>query len=395
MRVCLVYDCLFPHTVGGAERWYRNLAERLAADGHTATYLTLRQWPRGSDPGVAGVEVIAVGPRMSLYAGPGRRRVLPPLVFGLGVLWHLLRHGRRYEMVHTASFPYFSLLAVAMARLRWRYGVVVDWHEVWTRGYWREYLGRIGGEIGWIVQRLCVLVPQRAFCFSQLHAARLREEGLVGEMTILPGEYVGPLEPRPVREPEPLVVFAGRHIPEKQVPSIPAAIARARERLPDLRAVILGDGPDSAQVRALVAQLGLQDAVEVPGFVDTGVVDETLARAMCMLLPSRREGYGLVVIEAASTGTPSVVVAGPDNAAVELVEENVNGFVAASASADDLSAAILRVHRAGMALRNSSAEWFARNAARLSLGHSLEIVLAAYGHLLSAERGSRWLSTRL
>ena len=74
MRVCLVYDCLFPHTVGGAERWYRNLAERLATDGHEVIYLTLRQWERGEDPGVAGVDVRAAGPRMALYAGPGRRR---------------------------------------------------------------------------------------------------------------------------------------------------------------------------------------------------------------------------------------------------------------------------------------------------------------------------------
>ena len=29
MRIAIVYDCLFPNTVGGAERWYRNLAERL------------------------------------------------------------------------------------------------------------------------------------------------------------------------------------------------------------------------------------------------------------------------------------------------------------------------------------------------------------------------------
>ena len=35
MRICLVYDCLFPYTVGGAERWYRNLAERLAAEDTT------------------------------------------------------------------------------------------------------------------------------------------------------------------------------------------------------------------------------------------------------------------------------------------------------------------------------------------------------------------------
>ena len=50
MRVCVVYDCLFPYTVGGAERWYRNLAERLAAEGHEVTYLTLRQWDRGERP---------------------------------------------------------------------------------------------------------------------------------------------------------------------------------------------------------------------------------------------------------------------------------------------------------------------------------------------------------
>ena len=51
-----------------------------------------------------------------------------------------------------------------------------------------------------------------------------------------------------------------------------------------------------------------------------------MRRALCLLLTSRREGYGLVVVEAASHGTPSVVVAGEDNAATELIEEGVNGI---------------------------------------------------------------------
>src|SRR4051812_21698557 len=124
MRICLVYDCLFPHTVGGAERWYRNLAETLAGEGHEVSYLTLRQWPRGQDAGVARVDVHVVGPRMALYTASGRRRILPPLVFGLGVLWHLLRHGRRYDVVHTCAFPYFSVLAAWAARRRGGYGLV-------------------------------------------------------------------------------------------------------------------------------------------------------------------------------------------------------------------------------------------------------------------------------
>ena len=95
MRVCIVYDCLYPYTIGGAERWYRNLAERLAAAGHDVTILTLRQWERGAEPDVPGVRVVVAGPRMSLYTNSGRRRLLPPIVFGLGVLGHLLRHGRQ------------------------------------------------------------------------------------------------------------------------------------------------------------------------------------------------------------------------------------------------------------------------------------------------------------
>ena len=99
MRICLVYDCLYPYTIGGAERWYRNLAERLAAAGHEVTFLTRRQWDRDDEVDVPGVRVIAVSPRAELYAR-GRRRLLPPLRFGLGVWRHLSRHGSRYDVVH-------------------------------------------------------------------------------------------------------------------------------------------------------------------------------------------------------------------------------------------------------------------------------------------------------
>jgi len=83
-------------------------------------------------------------------------------------------------------------------------------------------------------------------------------------------------------------------------------------------------------------------------------------------------------VEAAAAGTPSVVVAGPDNAAVELVDEGENGFVARSADPSDLADAIVRVRDAGPALRDATADWFARNGTRLSLRSSLDVVLAAY-----------------
>jgi glycosyltransferase involved in cell wall biosynthesis len=379
MRVCIVYDCLFPYTVGGAERWYRNLAERLASEGHEVTYLTLRQWDSGERVQLeGGVRVAVAGPRMALYTESGRRRILPPLVFGAGVLWHLLRNRRRYDIVHTCSFPYFSLLAAGALRPLARFGLVVDWHEVWSRSYWRGYLGGLGGAVGYGVQLLCARLPQRAFCFSQLHAARLRAEGVRGEVTVLEGEYAGSLDPPAPRAADLLVVFAGRMIPEKRAPLGVAAVAEAARRIPGLRGAFFGNGPEREAVLAAISQHGAEDSIQAPGFVPAEQIEAELRRALCMLLPSQREGYGLVVVEASALATPSVVVAGEDNAAVELVHDGVNGFVAESAEPLAIAEAIVRVHDAGGELRESTARWFAENAERLSLESSLRRVLDSY-----------------
>jgi glycosyltransferase involved in cell wall biosynthesis len=380
MRIALVYDCLYPNTIGGAERWYRNLGEWLDGDHHV-TYLTRRQW--GEEGPQTRFETIAVSPGGSLYTASGRRGIAAPLRFGLGIFWHLLRHAGRYDAVHTASFPYFSVLGAALA-LRLRRSpalLVIDWHELWTGEYWRSYLGPLGGRIGMAVQALCVRLPDRSFTFSRLVEQRLRESGGRAPVVRLTGEYVEPSSPIVTRtsaaEP-PLVLFAGRHIPEKRVRAIPPAIAAARRERPGLRCQILGDGPETPALRTAVADLGLADAIEVRGRVGGEEVDSALAAATCLLHPSEREGYGLVVVEACARGTPAVLVAGSENAAVELVEPGVNGFVAASAEPEGLARAILACIEGGEELRRSTLAWYAANRRRLSLQGSLAAVEAAY-----------------
>lgn len=97
-----------------------------------------------------------------------------------------------------------------------------------------------------------------------------------------------------------------------------------------------------------------------------------------MLSTSRREGYGLIVVEAAARATPSIVVAGEDNAATELIEDGVNGFVVQSADPAAIAAAIVRVRDLGLGLRESTARWFDACAGRLSLAQSLRTVVATY-----------------
>ena len=86
-----------------------------------------------------------------------------------------------------------------------------------------------------------------------------------------------------------------------------------------------------------------------------------MARAACLATASEREGYGLVVVEAAAHGTPSVIVAGAENAAVELVDDGVNGVVAPDATPQSLATALV-TPSSGASLRGSTARWFEANA---------------------------------
>jgi glycosyltransferase involved in cell wall biosynthesis len=379
MRIAIVYDCLYPHTVGGAERWYRALAERLSAT-HEITYLTRRQW-EGDDPGTSFL-VVAVSPEAALYTRAGRRRIWPPLRFGAGIFWHLLRHGARYDAVHSASFPYFSLLGAWLAiRIRRRGRLIVDWHEVWSREYWRGYLGSIGGRIGHAVQRLCISLPDLSFTFSRLHERRLVEDGHKAPLTRLTGQYVAEPEDDHSDEvtAEPLIVFAGRHIPEKRVAIVPDVIAKARRTLPELRCLIFGDGPEYGKVAVGVERLGLNEAVELRGRRSGSEVRQAIAAATCLLLPSLREGYGLVVVEAIASGTPVVVVAGSENAAIELIEPGVNGYIATSADPERIAERLVDAIESGESLRRSTFNWYREHAQKLSIDSSLSAVERSYG----------------
>ena len=187
MRILFVYDCLYPHTIGGFERFYRDLTERLARS-HEVTYLTRIQWDADRSPDApTGVKLVALNCGRDLYTLSGRRRILPPLRFGLGVFEHLMRNRHRYDIVQTCSFPYFPMLSCAMVRALGGPPIVTDWIEVWPDQYWHHYLGPVGGRIGAAVQRLCVRLTTSAFTLSELAADALRANGYRQRLVVLKG----------------------------------------------------------------------------------------------------------------------------------------------------------------------------------------------------------------
>lgn len=390
MHIAVVYDCLFPTTTGGGERQYSAFARRFAEQGHQVSYLTRRQWTGPTPPDLPGVDVHAIAGPVDLYDAEGNRRLLPALGFALSIGWHFLRHRRRYDAVLVSALPALNVPALRAALLGRRTVICVDFLEVWRPQQWLDYSGPIAGRLARQLQRLAVLLSPLASCASAMNAHRLSAEGLRSAPIIFPGLIEEKDAADPVLTPidPPTVVYAGRMIPDKQVDVIPAAVAWARRDIPELRARLLGDGQQRRKVVDEITRFGLGNAIDVPGFVDSDELVRTLRYASCLVNPSRREGYGIVVVEAAAAGTPAVLVQAPDNASVELIDPGVNGLVAASTEPQILGRAIVDVVRAGSALRTSTYAWY-REAVRTKT-----MTAAADGILRALEAGHQ-RSTRL
>ena len=116
------------------------------------------------------------------------------------------------------------------------------------------------------------------------------------------------------------LVAAGRLHRQKGFDLLIQSIAELKRR--DIRIVILGDGPEEAALRRQVAQMNMSDRVEFTGFLDNPY--PWLAAADLFVLPSRWEGFGHVIVEAMSVGTP-VIAADCPHGPADIIEDGVDG----------------------------------------------------------------------
>lgn len=376
--VAVAYDCLFPYSTGGGERQYRAFADEIGARGLDVDYLTSVQWD-GAVPSEETFRIVPVSGRLSLYSADGVRRIPAALAYAAGLFRALLRSRGRYDALIVSGLPIFNVFAARLALLGTRTRVVVDYLEVWHRRQWVEYSGAVTGTIAWLLQRCAIAVTPLATCHSQLSATRLRREGLRRPPLVSPGLIDGAVDAAPTSSASqpPYVLYAGRHIPDKRVEALPAAVAEARAVIPDLRLVVLGSGPSSARIRGEVDRVGGTDWTDFPGFVDDDELDSLMHGALALINPSRREGYGLVVVEANAHGTPVILVADEGNAATELIDEGVNGVVAPRTSPTDLARAIRAVADGGDDLRRSARAWYDTAVGTRTIRRTVEGILSA------------------
>lgn len=286
---------------GGSERYLEEVGKVLAAAGVKVTLRTARYPGSARREQVDGIDISRGGGRFGVY--PRALAALALGRIGIGPLAGL----RPDAIVDTQNGIPFFARTVAGAP------VTVLVHHC-HREQW-PVAGRAVGRIGWWVesrlsprahrhnQYLTVSLPSA----EELAGLGVERDRIAvvrnGAQSLPTGVEAG--SPA-TRTPHPSLVVLSRLVPHKQIEDALGVVADLRDRFAGLHLDVIGGGWWDERLRERAAELGIGDAVTFHGHVTERRKHELLARAWVHLLPSRKEGWGLAVVEAAQHGVPTI-----------------------------------------------------------------------------------------
>jgi glycosyltransferase involved in cell wall biosynthesis len=130
-----------------------------------------------------------------------------------------------------------------------------------------------------------------------------------------------------------IILNVGRLSPVKGLDVLLAAVKKLNQTGVKLALVLAGDGPERKNLEELAAALKISQKVFFVGWQKN--VSNYLAAADLFVLPSRREAFGIVILEAQAVGVPVVATAlsGPR----EIIKDGETGFLVAKADAAELA----------------------------------------------------------
>ena len=343
-RIAFVTDSVMPYFIGGKERRLYELTRRLALRGKDVHVYTMRWWDGPRVMVQEGVTYHALCRQYPLYVGE-RRSIVEALLFALATFRLLFERFDVLDVDHIPLFPLCSARVVAWLRGKTLYAT---WHEVWGRDYWLEYLPGIAGHIGYRVEQLSLLLPDVIISVSSHTTARLAAAGVTQTVHTIPlGADLADIYTAEPHDMTSDVVFVGRLLKHKNALMLVEAIALVRRTYPAIRMVIIGDGPERPAIEQSIRTHTLGDNVRLFDRVERSTELYSVMKSSKMLaLPSVREGFGLVVIEAHAAGIPVLTTAHKNNAAKDLINVGVNGFLV-EPTAEDLAEKILRTLAVG------------------------------------------------
>lgn len=341
MKIAFIYDAVYPWVKGGAEKRVYELATRLAQRGHDVHWYSLGWWwpEKGeTDMLIDGIHLHGVSNPIELYSDD-RRSIKEALIFSLKLFNPLFKEN--YDVVDCQGFPFFSCFTAKVHAMTGKSKLVITLLEVWG-DFWYEYLGKLG-IFGKLVERTMLSLTDNLITISYKTKKDLRRiKKSERSIVIPPGIDFSYIQKIKTSDEVSDIIFVGRLIKEKNVDILIKSISIIKEKNPNISCLIIGEGPERSKLEKLVDDLKINDNINFKGFMENhDYIIGYMKSSNVFVLPSVREGFGIVVIESNACGIPVVVVDHEMNAAKDLVHEGVNGYKA-KLSPEDISDKIIK-----------------------------------------------------
>lgn len=324
MRIAYIHDVIYPYTKGGAEKRVWEISKRLARRGHEVHIFGMKYWDGEEVIEKEGVHLHGVCEPRKLYVD-GKRSIGAAVYFS----WRVLLSFRGdFDIIDAQEFPYLPCFSAKIHSWLRRTPLVITWHEVWD-GYWYEYMGR-KGIFGRSVERWATRLPDKIIPVSEKVKADLLSAGVKGDKmeVVVNGVDFHKIQVTSAGDEFYDVLYVGRLSEHKNVDLLLRAIGLLRDGMPSIRCGIIGDGPERDTLSRLAKDLKLEENVVFLGFIERDEdVIATMKSSKVFVLPSTREGFGIVLLEANACGVPVIVTDAEDNAASDLVIDGLNGVV--------------------------------------------------------------------
>lgn len=110
----------------------------------------------------------------------------------------------------------------------------------------------------------------------------------------------------------------------------------------DFKLLIIGDGSERKNLENLVKNLHLEDKVKFLGQISNEMMPEMLVVADCFVLPSVKEGFGIVILEAMAVGVP--VIGTRVGGILDIIEDGKNGILVEPEDSKGISNAVLKIY---------------------------------------------------
>lgn len=330
MKICIISDFFVPHYNGGGERRYFELAKRFVDRGHHVDVIGMKLTGVDDHEVIEGINVHHLGP---VIRNPPNKTALDFIHYIIsGFLWILKND---YDIIDSQQYAPF-LIGFFGARIK-RIPVIGTIHDV-SSGRADQWLTLT--RVAPFIEKFLLGLPYDKIITVSNHTKNALTEiyGVKPERIELlhNGVDLKLVDSVTVsKKNNDSIIFVGRLAPHKHVDDLINVVRLLKEDAKEVYLKVIGNGIEKDNLIRMVNDLDLNDQVDFASNLDYRDVIKEIKKSTILVLPSTREGFGMVLTEANACNIPAVTY--KSGGVVEVIEDSKNGFLLEPRNINELS----------------------------------------------------------